>query len=85
MKTIYKYPLGAQLENLLTLRGKVLCAGVQGDDILVWAVHDDEAPERKVQVTIVGTGHELEVPESSFVNTVFLGMFVFHIFAEEQA
>jgi hypothetical protein len=82
MKSIYKYPLEACEETILTLRGDVLSAGVQGNDIMVWAVHDDAAPERRVRVNVMGTGHLfVDAAETAFVNTVFLGSLVFHVFA----
>lgn len=82
MKTIYKYPLKPTDETVLTLRGDVLSAGVQGGDIMVWAVHDDASPERQVRVNVMGTGHLFtDAPESSFIGTVFLGPLVFHVFA----
>ena len=82
MKSIYKYKLEPQGENVLELRGRVLSAGVQGDDIVVWAVHDDELTPRKVRVSTRGTGHWLEdVDPNGFIGTVFLGPLVFHIFA----
>lgn len=82
MKSIYKYQLEPQELTTLTLRGDVLSAGVQGDDIMVWAVHDDAAPQRLVRVNVMGTGHQfVDAPESSFVGTVFLGPLVFHVFA----
>lgn len=81
MKTIYKYGLEPGV-TILTLRGKILSAGVQGDDIMVWAVHDDDALERQVRVSVMGTGHLfVDAPESDFVGTVFLGPLVFHVFA----
>lgn len=81
MKSIYKYRLEPG-ETILTLRGKILSAGVQGDDIMVWAVHDDNALDRQVRVSVMGTGHPfVNAPESDFIGTVFLGPFVFHVFA----
>ena len=83
MKSIYKYRLEPCEETVLTLRGNVLSAGVQGDDIMVWAVYDDANPEREVRVNVMGTGHLfVDAPESAFVGTVFLGPLVFHVFAE---
>jgi hypothetical protein len=82
MKSIYKYKLDVQDESILRLRGPVLSAGVQGDDIVVWAVHDDELTPRKVRISIRGTGHLLEgADEGQFIGTVFMGSLVFHIFA----
>ena len=86
MKSIYKYRLDFSSfrpgGNILTLRGQVLSAGVQGDDIMIWAVHDDSTLARQVRVCVMGTGHPFVVaPESDFVGTVFLGPLVFHVFA----
>lgn len=82
MKSIYKYKLEPQVENILTLRGRVLSAGVQGDDIVVWAVHDDELTPRNVRISTRGTGHFLDGgDEGEFIGTVSLGPLVFHIFA----
>ena len=81
MKSIYKYKLEPQGENVLKLRGPVLSAGVQGDDIMIWAVHDDELTPRNFRISTRGTGHELDGDEGDFIGTVFLGPLVFHIFA----
>jgi hypothetical protein len=85
MKFIYKYPtLQPTVETILTLRGSVLSAGVQGQDIVVWAVYDEAAPERRVRVNVIGTGHPFaRVLETRFIGTVFLGPLVFHVFATE--
>lgn len=83
MKSIYKYQLEPGV-TILTLHGKVLSAGVQGEDIMVWAVHDDSTLPRQVRVSVMGTGHPfVDAPESDFVGTVFLGPYVFHVFATE--
>jgi len=89
VKTIYKYPLEIREQTVLTLRGEVLSAGVQGDDIVVWAVYDDEVPERQVVIHVMGTGHPfVDAPESSFIGTVFLGVglgqCVFHVFVTDS-
>jgi hypothetical protein len=85
VKSIYKYQLKPADETILTLRGKVLSAGVQGDDMMVWAVHDDETPEHNVRINVMGTGHPfVDAAVSSFVNTVFLGPLVFHVFATPE-
>lgn len=84
MKSVFKYPLLPQEETILLLRGKVLSVGIQGNDIMVWAVHDDDAPALSVRFYVMGTGHFfVDTSESNFVGTVFLGPLVFHVFAEE--
>lgn len=84
MRAIYKYRLAVADEQKLLLRGRVLSVGVQGGNIMVWAVHDDDALERKVRFSIRGTGHPLgDADVSDFVGTVFMGLFVWHVFATE--
>jgi hypothetical protein len=81
MKTIFKYLLNPGV-TVVTLRGDILSAGVQGDDIMVWAIHDHDAPERQVRIYAMGTGHPFTAtPSACFIGTVFLGPLVFHIFA----
>ena len=81
MKSIYKYGIGIG-ETILTMRGRILSAGVQDGSIMIWAVHDDTALARQVRVCVMGTGHPfVAAPESDFVGTVFLGPLVFHVFA----
>lgn len=88
MRAIYKYSLEIADEQVLMLRGDVLSAGVEGETIVVWAFQDDGVPERKVQINVYGTGHPYSEPLSTpphrrFINTVFMGPFVWHIFATE--
>ena len=82
MKTIYKYQLASAEENKMRLRGKILSAGVQNGSIMIWAVHDDQQPECEVTVSVMGTGHDfVNADDRDFIGTVFLGPFVFHVFA----
>lgn len=84
MRTIYKYPLKVEDEQPLTLRGRILSAGVQDRDIMVWAIHDDSVTPRTVRVSVRGTGHPLhDADQGEFIDTVFLGPLVFHVFAKE--
>jgi hypothetical protein len=83
VRRIYKYALNVADEQDLMLRGRVLSAGVQDGAIMVWAVHDDDVPAYRVQISVRGTGHPLgSVNESDFVGTVFMGPYVWHIFAK---
>ena len=88
MKSIYKYPISIG-ETILTMRGRILSAGVQDGSIMIWAVHDDAALARQVRVSVMGTGWSfVNASESDFVGTVFLSSpgfpptgLVFHVFA----
>lgn len=81
MKMIWKYTL---LENDCVIRknARILSAGVQGDNIVIWALVDpDESPARR-RFAIRGTGHTIDeyIEAGRFVNTVFMGPLVFHVF-----
>lgn len=98
MKVIYKHVLEPGLTEL-TLRGPILSVGTQGEDVVAWSLHDPEAPERDVWVAAVGTGMPVDddapdgfnaggvdeccLDPKYFVQTVFLGLLVFHIFSAE--
>lgn len=73
-----------------------ISAGVQGETFVVWALVDPDAPRVTRRFVIHGTGHPVlkEVTETftagiqdhpvevlaSFINTVFMGPMVFHVF-----
>lgn len=58
MRTIYKYKLNPGITNL-ELQGPILSCGVQGDNIMVWAIYDEAIGKKTVKVETVGTGHPL--------------------------
>ncbi len=73
-----------------------ISAGVQGGMIVVWALVDPDGPRVTRRFAVHGTGHPVlkEVTETftagiqghpvevlaSFINTVFMGPLVFHVF-----
>ncbi len=73
-----------------------ISAGVQGMTFVVWALIDPDAPRVTRRFVVHGTGHPVlkEVTETftagihdhpvevlaSFINTVFMGPLVFHVF-----
>lgn len=91
MKSIYKYELRGDDDNYLQSYvylpegARVLSAGAQGEHIFVWAeVSKEDAvimiPRR---FSVIGTGWELPedfFEDKKFINTVFMGSFVFHVF-----
>ena len=89
MNVIYKYELKpvrgtAEIEVMMPFGAAVLQAGVQGEDIFIWAQIDDtEKTNENRLFEVYGTGHEMladYVERRTFVNTVFLGPLVFHVF-----
>jgi hypothetical protein len=79
-RSIYKYRLDPGVTKL-KLQGPILSCGVQGNDIMVWAIYDEAVGEKTVKVEVVGTGHPLyELSVRQFLGTVFIDGLVFHIF-----
>lgn len=82
MKTVYKYKIGSG-ELQLPRGAKVLTAGIQGEDIFIWAEVDTDAVLEHRSFYVYGTGHI--VPENSccvatvFENT-FKGNYVWHVY-----
>ena len=71
----------------LPVGARILSAGVQGDDVVVWALADPQVQERTTQrIHIVGTGHPIGVEDARslrFIATVeYPGGEWFHMFVD---
>jgi hypothetical protein len=77
MKTVYKYPVG---DIQIPKGAKILTAGIQGDDILIWAEVDTEQVLEHRTVHVYGTGHL--IPDNAcYIATLFdWNGFVWHIY-----
>jgi hypothetical protein len=79
MKTVYKYKIGTG-ELQLPRGAKVLTAGIQGEDIFIWAEVDDSALPEHRSFYVYGTGH-LIPDRACYIGTVFdWNGFVWHIY-----
>ena len=80
MKVIYKYPVGEEID--LPCDHKVLKAEYQGTELFAWVLVDLESETEKYKFVIKGTGHPegLFYDEGEYVDTVFEGPYVWHIF-----
>ena len=71
---LVKMPIGA----------RILSSGVQGDEIMVWALVDPDPSVEEVirRLPVYGTGHEIAKSDQGlpFISTVFMGPLVFHVF-----
>lgn len=88
-KVIWKFPLSmTDWQDIMVPRGaKIISAGQQHDQLVVWAIVDDEyADEKEARaIYINGTGHPMDgIPAAAtFIGTVEThGHWVWHIFAE---
>ncbi len=60
-----------------------LSTGIQGRDLYIWAMVDEDAEDASYRVWVRGTGHESNgVDGGLFVGTVHAGPLVWHVFAE---
>lgn len=77
MKTIYKYPTGfVDMPKGAIVRK----AGTQNGEFFVWAEVDPSQPLEERQFSVYGTGWELEDRPLCYIDTVFEGAFVWHVY-----
>ncbi len=84
MKKIWKFafhPAGLQNINM-PANTRILSVGVRNDIITLWGLVDPEEKTVNRQFAVRGTGHPVDevVENAVFIGTVFVGIFVWHIF-----
>lgn len=79
---IWKFPIErGELGRRLPRGAKIISAGVQdGWRITIWALVDPEAPLVERLIEVVGTGSSPALSDGIFIGTVFVGLYVFHVF-----
>jgi len=84
MKTIYKYRLGVCDHQEITLpkNFETLAVKNQNGQLVLWAHVDDQEPDEKVKIRIVGTGHPFEDRQAYlYLDTVLMDTgLVWHVF-----
>jgi hypothetical protein len=83
-KEIWKYPFQTDRDEIvMPLGAKIITAGMQGDDFFVWAIVDPAQTLRATRrIAMFGTGHPMTEEDAAgrFINTIFFGPLVFHVF-----
>ncbi len=84
MKNICKYDLnkhssGQKIE--MPDSAKILKVAYQDNDLKMWVLVDVNIPKREYYVEIFGTGWDVET-DGKYIDTVFDGEFVWHIFID---
>lgn len=86
-QVIYKYPLLEETVQELTFfyDSKILTAQMQDGKICIWAMGTPSEFTRKVWVLIFGTGQPFgyDTTELIYINTIQIGLGVWHIFYRE--
>lgn len=84
MRTVHKYGLEVTDEQTIQAQRdwRPLSAQLQGGELVLWALVDTASPMVDHQVFVHGTGHEVNVAASRFVDTFQLSDMglVFHVF-----
>jgi hypothetical protein len=82
MQTVYKYgiPVGDDVIISMPTNARPLSVGMQGETMYVWALVNPTEDNTLFRFSVRGTGHQLRGDEGEFINTVFAGRFVWHVF-----
>lgn len=82
--TIWKYELAItdRQEIIMPYGARVLSVANQGGNLCVWAMVDPTHDRRPLGFRIVGTGHPCGVSLGTFIGTVVIDPFVWHVFQE---
>jgi hypothetical protein len=86
MKTIYKYPLSFPTHIVYLPEGcRIVKLAEQDGAMYIWAIVDTGGLSIARRFTFVGTGHPLPVGEYEYIDTIFQGPFVWHLFVSREA
>tara|TARA_Y100000310_G_scaffold151248_1_gene150820 strand:- start:944 stop:1216 length:273 start_codon:yes stop_codon:yes gene_type:complete len=84
MRTIWKYeiPVHPTIHLEMPVGAEPLSVGNQNGDICIWALVFDDRIKETRKFGVAGTGHPLqwEMTAKSFIGTVQIGQFVWHVF-----
>jgi hypothetical protein len=84
---VFKYklnPIGLETRAEMSKGSQILSAGIQGDDVCIWATFVKEKPIVERVFHIIGTGHEVPCLSLNHIGTVHQGVLVWHVFEEQQ-
>lgn len=85
MKTIWKFELEQGVQRLRVPEGATfLSAEMQHGQLCLWAIVDPTAKKVPRGVQVIGTGHPFFPEGLKYINTVIDGLYVWHVFEEEQ-
>jgi len=79
---VHKYALQPEhrQEILMPIVSNILSVGEQGGMVCIWAEVDTETKPVKRFFLVASTGHELPKEGKSFIGTVQIPPFVWHVF-----
>ncbi len=82
MNVIWKYPLSLTGTNILRMPegAKVIHLGSQDNQLILWAIVDEESPLETRQFNIYGTGQPMTSEVEQYLGTVQIDSLVWHVF-----
>lgn len=85
IQTVWKFPLAlAQTQDVLMPAGaRILSIQVQDEMLCAWALVNPEADRERRYFLIVGIGHEMPKGRYTYLATVQMDSFVWHVFERE--
>ena len=82
MDTIWKFELKLDQIVMMPVGSEIIKAGAQGESIFIWAIVNTEAKKEHRRFKVVPTGGAIFRSDLVFLDTVFIGPYVFHVFEE---
>lgn len=84
-QVIWKFTLLPTNKTVQMPRGaRVLSVGVQGDDIVLWAIVEPTNKTESRFFHVIPTGSPMVIYDTKFIGTVQMGPLVFHVFEEPE-
>ena len=81
MQQVHKYILGVGDDiTQMPVGAQPLSVAFQGDQLVMWALVDVDAPMKGRQFIVRGTGHNIRLTNIGFIGTAFIDNLVFHVF-----
>lgn len=71
MRRIYKYKLGfeGEIVNITARIEKILDIQSRGSDVVLWALINDDFPEKELDIIAIGTGWDLPSGADEYLGT----------------
>ena len=80
---IYKYSVLEDSILEVPFKSELLKVGTQENKIVVWFMVSDEPVIDSYQFKIIMTGESFEIEDFEYIDTVFIGWLVCHVFAKQ--
>jgi hypothetical protein len=83
MRQVWKYEVPTDESAIeMPLCAEILSAQFQGDKVYVWALVDIDKALTKRKIFVRGSGRDISSENLLFIQTIFYGARVFHVFED---